>query len=164
MQAAWKVIGGVIILFAVIIAVYSYKDVIPFYTNSPEQKLESLWKRDIINLIGSKALPEAFFKAKDIKYSYGTPEAREWLSKIEIPLKKNPEGTHRMEVFIDRWAQGTDFGAMIQYQLINLSTNDTEWELGRTLTLGKLSTPAEQSAEASISPTTTLQETSDLEN
>ncbi len=137
MNTAGKVIGGVIILFAVIIAVFSYKDVIPFMSGTTPERLESLWKRDLINLIGNKAVPEGFFKVKDINYTFGSQTAEGWVKSIEVPLKKVPQGTFRLDVFVDHWAEGKEYGAVIQYQLVDLSNNDTIWELGRTLTLGE---------------------------
>lgn len=137
MNAAWKVIGGVIILFALIIVAFSYKDVFPFLSGTAAERLESLWERDTISLAGSKSLPPQFLSIKEINFTYGSQTSENWMKAIQVPIRKKLDGKFRLEVFVDHWAEGKDYGAVIQYQLVDLNSNDTIWELGRTFTLGQ---------------------------
>lgn len=156
MNSVWKVIGGVVVLFAIIIVAFSYKDVLPFLSGSTAERFESLWKRDIINLMGNKNIAENFIKVKDINFTYGSQTAEGWVKAVEIPLKKNPNGTLRLEVFVDHWTEGKEYGAMVQYQLVDLASNDTIWELGRTFTLGNRDdlVPEKPKSEVKAEPTT----------
>ncbi len=143
MNAAMKVIGGVIILFAIIIAVFSYKDVLPFLSGTTTERLESIWKRDTMNLMGenlkgNKVMHDGFLDVKDVNMTYGSKTAESWFKDLEVPyIKKNPNGKFRLEVFTDHWSEGKEYGAVIQYQLVDLASQDTVWELGRTFTLGE---------------------------
>lgn len=153
MNTALKVIGAVVTFFGVILIIFAYKDVIPFFTNSPAERLESLWIRDLTTLIGNKSLHEGFFKVKEIKYNPVSESTKAWLKDIEPPLKTKPDGTYKLDVLLDDWADGKDFGIMIQYQLIDLSSGDTVWELGRTLTLGEKEITTTTQPAASTSTT-----------
>ncbi len=93
MNAAVKVIGGVIILFAIIIVAFSYKDVLPFLSGSTTERLESLWKRDTVNLMGeyksgNKILHDGFFDTRDVSVTFGSKTAEGWFKDLEVPYVK----------------------------------------------------------------------------
>jgi len=152
----WKVFGAVILLFAGLIGYYSYKDVVPFMSGSASERLESLWKRDIIQLTGAKQLPEAFYQIKEVEYKFGSQTAEGWIKGMHPPLVTKPNGNFKLDVFVDHWQEGKEYGAVIQYNLVSLADNNTVWEMGRTLKLGEREDLISQPEEVKT-PTDTTQ-------
>lgn len=164
MNVIIKSIAAIVIVLAAMLALYSYKDVIPFFEGSTTERLQSLWERDIESLKEAKKLPESFQNVKEINLNFGSKTAQKWMTAVEVPVEKKSNGTHRLEVFVDHWSQGKEYGAIIQYQLVNLATNDTEWELGRTLTLGETTDAIERTDTKEASDTANTTETSNATN
>ena len=141
MQVIWKILGGLILLFGVLVLVYSYKDVLPFLDDgTPEERLSSLWERDIIQLTAAGKLPKEFFETKEIKITYGSDRAKWLIQAAKSPLHTVADGKYRLDFFADHYVDGKDFGVVLQYQLVDLTSNDMIWELGRTLKLGETQT------------------------
>lgn len=99
------------------------------------KKLEAQWEADVRALEKSGKLPAAWKEVKEIKIIGGTPETKSWLKRIQIPLKENPDGKHRLEVLVVVWEENGKKGALIQYNLEDGASANTLMELGRTLIL-----------------------------
>src|SRR5690606_4847569 len=63
------------------------------------------------------------------------PLAKKWLAEIESPIQVTKEGTHKLEVLLLSWEEGEKLGAVIQYDLVDMKTQNLLWELGRTFIL-----------------------------
>ncbi|MBX3021493.1 MAG: hypothetical protein KF799_07415 [Bdellovibrionales bacterium] len=99
------------------------------------KRLERQWAADVQALEASGKLPASWAQVKDIVIIGGTAETKTWLQRIQIPLKENPKGVHRMEVLVVAWEENGKRGAMIQYNIEDGKTRNTLLELGRTLIL-----------------------------
>lgn len=106
-----------------------------FQTMSPVQRLQILWAQDIQKMEASGKMPAAWHSIQEIELYGGTKESKEWLKQLKIPIPLHRDGTHRLEILLVAWDEGPKKGAMIQYDLVNIKTKNTEWELGRTFIL-----------------------------
>jgi len=107
--------------------------------NAPLYKrFERQWAEDVASLEASPKLPKPWFDVREVELIPGTPESKSWLRSVKIPLgQKNPNGQHKLEVLIVPWEEEGKAGVMIQYNLVNLKTNNMIFELGRTLILAE---------------------------
>lgn len=129
-----KIFGFSVLLFGLLAVITTYKDVTPFwFEQNQTQQIEALWRQDLELLVRSNSLPKEWIQVSEIKYFPLTESVKELLSKIQPPLKTHDGGAYRMEVSIDDWKDGNDYGLMIQYQLFDIASQNLIWELGRTL-------------------------------
>src|SRR5689334_6848187 len=77
------------------------------------KRLERQWAADVQQLEASGKLPAAWAQVKEIVLIGGTPETKTWLQRMQIPLKENPKGVHRMEVLVVAWEENGKRGALI---------------------------------------------------
>jgi hypothetical protein len=95
-----------------------------------------MWREDIELLEGSGKLPKPWFEVREIELIGGSPHARQWLKRIDVPLKdKRGDGKYRLEVLIVPWTVEKQHGVLVQYNLVDLKSKNMIWELGRTLIL-----------------------------
>lgn len=98
------------------------------------KKLERQWFEDVDLLEESGKLPQPWYDVKEVELIGGTPETRNLLKRIKIPVGvKNQGGTYKLEVLVVVWEEEGKRGTMIQYNLVDLKSGNTVWELGRTL-------------------------------
>lgn len=129
-----KIFGISVLFFGLLAVIMTYKDVTPFLFESTQvEQIESLWRQDMELLVRSKSLPKEWIKVSELKYFPLTETTKELLAKIKPPIGKHEKGDYRLEVTIDDWKDGTDYGLMIQYQLFDIPSENLIWELGRTL-------------------------------
>jgi hypothetical protein len=104
--------------------------------NAPLYKrFERQWKEDVEQLENSKKLPPAWFDVRDLEIYGGTPESKDWLGRIQVPLRTRAEGKHKLEVLVVAWEEDGKRGTLVQYNLVDLKTGNNIWELGRTFIL-----------------------------
>lgn len=107
-----------------------------FSSFSPRERLQYLWTQDINTLKSSQILPTGWYGIKNIEYEGGDSTAMKWLKEgLHIPITLNKDGTHRLEILILSFEDTGRIGAIIQYNLVNLTDQNMEWELGRTFYL-----------------------------
>jgi hypothetical protein len=129
-----KIFGITILFFGLLAVISTYKDVSPFwFEQNQAEQIETLWRQDIELLVRSRSLPKEWTEVSEIKYFPLTSSVKELLSKIHPPMGTHEGGPYRMEVSIDDWKDGDDYGLMIQYQLFDIASENLIWELGRTL-------------------------------
>lgn len=97
-------------------------------------RFERLWHEDVANLEASPNLPKQWFDVKELNIIAGTPETKEWLRQVEIPLNPNLKGKHHMDILVVVWEEDGIRGVLVQYNLEDERKNHI-WELGRTLIL-----------------------------
>lgn len=112
--------------------IYNYLN---FTESSPQKKLEYFWHRDTKTLLKNKKLPKAWNDIKEIDFFGGTKEEKNWIQSIKSPVPINKKGQHKMEILLLTWKDGERFGAIIQYDIINIKSGNLLWELGRTYIL-----------------------------
>ena len=129
-----------LLLWCVTVGIISFM-VLDFWQkrNAPlYRKLEIQWAQDVEDLESSKKLPPPWFDVREIELYGGTPETKNWLKRIEIPVTaKKPNGNHKLEVLVVAWEEDGKRGALIQYNLVDLKSGNMIWELGRTLMFRK---------------------------
>ena len=99
------------------------------------KKFERQWAEDVELLESSHKLPEVWHNVKNITVIGGTPETKEWLRRIQIPVHASPQGQHRMEILVVAWEEDGKRGALVQYNIEDGKTKNNLFELGRTLML-----------------------------
>lgn len=111
-----------------------------FQRLSPASKLQTLVQRDIERLEKHRSLPSSWQNISTIEYSGGDQRAKKWLNQgFRMPLALNKSGNYRLEVLILSFEDQSQQFAILQYNLVNLKTQNMEWEMGRTFNLTTLS-------------------------
>jgi len=126
-----------ILCFAFGLAAYTLLD---FWSarNAPlYKKLERQWIEDVDDLEASGKLPKEWHDVGVVETIGGTPETKDWLQRIEVPIKPHTGGHYKLEILVVAWDEDGKKGALIQYDLENAKTGATTWETGRTLILSK---------------------------
>jgi hypothetical protein len=121
-----------------------------YYVKTPYSKLITSWTDDVHVLEKSKKLPKEWSEIKEleIKGDNSWP-IQDWLGKIrdtkakpgseasqKPPIKLNPKGHFKLEVFLVHWIEEYRYGVMLQYHLVDIASKNTIWELDRTYPLG----------------------------
>lgn len=143
------ILVGLSIIGILTLAAISFR--VGYLIKSPYEKLVATLNEDIKNLAASKKLPPAWNDIKEIKFKGdNTWPVQDWLTKLSPPKtspapKKIPtkpaivakaNGRFRLDIFLIHWIEGYRYGAVVQFQLIDLATTNTVWELDRTYKLG----------------------------
>ena len=106
--------------------------------NAPLYKrLERQWQQDVQLLENSHKLPGQWYDVKNLEIYGGTPESKEWLQRIHVPLTTVPQGHYTLEVLLVAWEEDGKRGALVQYNLVEIQSKNNIWELGRTFILSK---------------------------
>ena len=131
-QLAW----GLLILVLAAWTIDSFYSQYQFHMLSHREKLQSLWEADAKKLEESKVVPPGWYKLREIDYFGGDPTAKNWIIEgLRAPHPVSKEGTHKLEVLLLSFEDEGRDGAIIQYNLVHLKSNNMEWELGRTFFL-----------------------------
>lgn len=134
-----KIIGITVFVFGLIAIMATYEDLIPFYSDNQNEKVEVLWKQDMELLVKSNSLPKQFVEISEIVLYPLSQGTKKLIENISIPITKKETGKFKLEITLDDWKDiegaKTEHGIMIQYNLINKESGNTVWELGRTLVL-----------------------------
>ncbi len=89
----------------------------------------SAWEDDIGRLDRAKILPQGMKDLKKIKLLTHTDKIKDGFKKYPLSLVEKPDGKFSLEIFADDIEGG---GIVIQYDLVDLKSGNTIWELGRT--------------------------------
>ena len=130
---------GVILILGALIAVCSalaHVYSLNYWLLPAKEKFKTSWANDIKLLEESKKLPQAWSEIKDINVRTDNSPAQDWIVNFRSPIQTNPKGTFRLDIFIIHFIQNDRYGAVIQYNLVDLKNGNTVWELARTLKLG----------------------------
>ncbi|MGZ3721911.1 MAG: hypothetical protein ACXVA9_03200, partial [Bdellovibrionales bacterium] len=92
---------------------------------------------DVEQLEASGKLPKEWSDVSLIEVIGGTPETKDWLGRIYVPLKSKKGGHYKLEVLVVVWEEEGKRGTLVQYNLVDLKTQNNIYELGRTFILSK---------------------------
>lgn len=130
-------IAGVVLSLLLLSGVLTYLgwNTVHFYSQPSRRRLEVLWARDLDQLRQAKILPKGFQQIRDIRVTPGSEQAQKWLPDLKIPVIADPHGDHRLEILLLTWAEDQTEAAIVQYDLVDLKSQNMVWELGRTYIL-----------------------------
>jgi hypothetical protein len=132
-----KKISIALVLVAIFGAIF-FTTNLKFWLLPPAQKF-SIAVADDLKLLDQKHfLPEAWQKIQKISLSSDASHVSNWLNEqsFQIPVQKN--GEYILEIFVSEWIDGNRYGALVEYDLVNIKNKNTIWELNRTYKLGFL--------------------------
>ncbi len=129
---------------SLLIVVLAFLSLIFFATNlkfwmlPPSQKFSVAVAEDLKLLDQKHFLPEAWQKIQKISLTSDASHVSNWLDEksFQIPVQKN--GEYILEIFVSEWIDGYRYGALVEYDLVNIKNKNTVWELNRTYKLGFL--------------------------
>lgn len=107
-----------------------------FYLKPPHEKLLTRWKADLAQLEKAQKLPSQWNDIREIQLRSDNSPIQEWLPQIKAPIQTNPNGRYRLEIFLIHWIEKYKYGVVVEYNLIDLTSNNKVWEFGRTYPLG----------------------------
>jgi hypothetical protein len=105
------------------------------FTNNSANESEvflRIWNEDLARLQQSKKLPLGWGSLRMVEYSALDQEVWPWIEHRKPNINIDPEGKFKLEILIDVWDDEEGKAALVEYHLIELSTENKVWELGRT--------------------------------
>ena len=129
-----KIAGAALIFISIAGISKVFHDFFTYKTLPSEEKLIHLWKKDLLTLKEHKKIPKFWNQIRNIEMIPGDNTSRIWLEKIKPPISTNKNGKVNLEILVLSWKDEDDgsFGAIIQYDAIDIKTHNLIWELGRT--------------------------------
>jgi hypothetical protein len=130
---------GLSLMFAalVLIGVGLYRHYhVGYWMKPPAEKFLISWSEDVQLLEKTQKLPKEWKEIKEISIKGDNSPVQDWIQKIKPPITKKASGRYRLEIFIIHWIEGYRYGTVVQYDLVDLVTNNTVWEISRTYKLG----------------------------
>jgi hypothetical protein len=95
-----------------------------------DKKLMDGWERDLQKLERTKFLHPGFQSLQNIQLISPSERLKNLYASKPLNLETHDNGKFSLEIFMDEVEGGG--GVVIQYDLIDLTTGNTVWELGRT--------------------------------
>lgn len=99
-------------------------------------RLSRAINEDLNSLIQNKVVPANFAKIRGFQITAEGSTFKPWADELKIQIPTDKNGTHGLEVFVFFYIDGKKFGANVQYNLVEIKTNNTEWETTRGYDLG----------------------------
>lgn len=130
-----KIVGFFLILVGVGVLIHFGPAHFQFEFGSKSERLQILWEQDLEKLKAANLLPEAWSDIREIELNPTTDNAKLWMKNVQVPILLKSNGQHRLEILGVSWEEGHSSGLILQYNLVDLKTNNMIWELGRTFTL-----------------------------
>lgn len=129
-------IGSLVIAAVLITSGFLFKRAVSPYTASVSSRLGIAISEDLASLKRKNALPQQFGNLKSFEASTESSTFKPWIDDLKVALPTAPSGTYSLQVFIFFYIDGKKYGANVQYDLVNIKTNNTDWELTRSYPLG----------------------------
>jgi len=129
-----KIIGQFSLLAAISLVIYVLAQIGLSYRAESAQVLERLWQNDFQNLKVNSALPSYWSNIRIVEKTaaQGDVLAEVWTKSVAPPITVNPDGTYKLEILFLSQVDGPQKRAVIQHHIVDISTGNTVWELGRT--------------------------------
>lgn len=102
----------------------------------PQEKLITSWKSDLQLIANNKqaALLKRVGKVR-LRANDHSP-AQDWIEKIHAPIEQTKNGDILADIFLIHQIEGYRYGVIVQYEFIDMKTNNKVGEFARTLWLG----------------------------
>jgi hypothetical protein len=135
LEAGMKSVGLVTFILGILAATYFVLQNSNSVTSFHENSFKALWAEDLKKLEASGKLPAGWKDLNNVEITVTSPTLKPWLENYSPEFAVKPTGKYKLQVFLDDFQEDRATGVMIQYHLIDLASQDTVWELGRTLQL-----------------------------
>ncbi len=109
---------------------------VDYWIKSPPEKLAFSWIEDLKLLEQTSKLPKQWSEIREIRVRTDNSPVQDWITKIKTPIKINPNGRYKLDVFFIHWIENYRYGVLVEYKLVDLGTSNHQWELSRTFKLG----------------------------
>lgn len=109
---------------------------VAFWFAPPANKFALATRTDMKLLEKNHYLPKAWSKIKSIEISSDASHVQDWLKADAFDIAKVNSGEFTLNIFVSEWIDGYRYGALVQYDLIDIKSKNTVWELNRTYKLG----------------------------
>lgn len=129
--------GTLFIIFGVGVSLGALRDLVPVWTETQDQILNSLVRQDLEQMVAKKTLSQAFFDLRTLEIKNLSKDVEGWLTPASFPFVMKNEGKNRLSVQVDLWKSpetGQD-GVLVQMQIYDIASQNLIWELGRTYIL-----------------------------
>ena len=97
----------------------------------PEFRFARNWKHDFDLLENAKQLPEGFKRLRSIKVTSTSPKIKDLAQKLTGFIPTNSSGEFDLEIFFDPMTEHK--GILVQYDLVDVKSGNTVFEISRTL-------------------------------
>ncbi len=134
MNSTKKLVYGLGIMLVAILSL-AQADV-GFWLAPPFKKFALATRTDLSLLEKNHYLPAAWSSIRSIEVSSDASHVQDWLKQDAFSIPQKKDGDFKLEVFVSEWIDGYRYGALIKYDLVELKTKNTVWELNRTYKLG----------------------------
>ena len=108
---------------------------VQFYMKPREQRLFTLWQKDIQNLYKDQKFKETFKHIAKVEIHFTDPDVAEEFSDFKSPFKTGDPSGYILKLNITRWIQKNQYGFVIQHDIFDQS-EDKIYEFGRTYQVG----------------------------
>jgi hypothetical protein len=135
-----KGIGFLIVIAALVVAALGASQYynLDYWLLPSKQKFATTWMKDIGSLEKSGKLPEGWQQIREIVIKTDNSPAQNWVVGLDPGIKKKQDGVYRLDVFVAHWIENDRYGALVQYNLVDLRTGNTTWELSRNMQIGRI--------------------------
>lgn len=110
------------------------------------KKMQQLWEEDMESMAENHQLPKTWSSIREIELNPGSPEALDWLKKLQVPVVIDKKGDYKLQILFLPWTEEGKEGVFLQYDLVDLNSknNNTVFETNRTIMLNGESNWLEQ--------------------
>lgn len=95
-----------------------------------EKRFVAAVQEDLEKLDKAKSLHQGIKSLKEIQIFSSSSELRKMFQKYPLKIATRSDGKYKLEIFVDGIEEAG--GTVIQYDLVEISSGNTVWELGRT--------------------------------
>jgi hypothetical protein len=114
----------ILTLLAVVLAIFTMSG-----PRSIEDQFVIAVSKDLENLRQQNFLPEGFNDLKRVEVFGKSENLKTIFNRANESFKTSTDGKYALEVFLDVIDEG---GVILQYDLVEIKSGNTVWELGRT--------------------------------
>lgn len=134
MKPQIKLAYSISLLILTIVIVYIAD--VTFWLAPPHKKFAFATRTDFNLLEKNHYLPKEWSSIQKVEVSSDASHVQNWLGPEAFQVQKKNQGGFALEVFVSEWIDGYRYGALVKYDLVNIKTKNTIWELNRTYKLG----------------------------
>lgn len=127
---------AVILILAAVGIVSSSRSQLSYWLQPADVRLKISMANDWQKLSSDKLLPPQLSQVSQVAYSSDASQASDWIKTLGSPIRRNPKGTYQLNIYVIQWIDGHEQGAIVQYDLLEKSTQNKIWEMSRSYKIG----------------------------